>query len=109
MTRKSLLFFMTFFFVSTMSFASSFHCNDQVVSVGDSKYDVLSKCPSPDSVEKSTREVLKKDSSKEMTKEIIERETLVYDLGPGTMIRAVVVENGKVVEINTLGASRKSQ
>lgn len=108
--KRNVIMAMALFFLSpSMASASAFYCNNKIISVGDSKYEVLSKCPSPEYVERSEREVIKRVSSSEIKKEIIQRETLIYDLGPDTIIRAVVIENDRVIEINTLGKSLKSR
>lgn len=107
--RKKIMSISLFFLLPSIAYASAFYCNNKIISVGDSKYEVLSKCPSPEYVERSEREVIKRVSSTEIRKEIIQRETLIYDLGPDTILRAVVIENDRVVEINTLGKSLKSR
>jgi len=87
----------------------SFYCGNRVVSTGDSKIDVLSKCGPPDVSETVSYDTEGSGSApgrggiaegKESTKKV---EKLSYNCGEGRFIRLLTLIDGKLVSIETGG------
>lgn len=86
----------------------SFRCGDRVVSTGDSKMDVLSKCGPPDYSETvsydTTGSVSRSGSIAASTKKV---EKLYYNCGDGRFIRVLTLIDGKLVRITGLHKNQK--
>lgn len=80
--------------------ATDFYCNNKIISVGDAKYDVLTKC-SPDFTDGFESELIQKTGQNEWRKMKVKRETFLYNFGPNAFVRIVIIENDRVVEIKT--------
>lgn len=89
--------------VSTYSSASSFRCNGRIVSDGDSKYDVLMRCQQPYLSDTTEKEVIRRVTSSEWRKYLVKRETCLYNYGSSNLMRLMVFENEKLMEIRSLG------
>jgi hypothetical protein len=78
-------------------------CSEQIVSVGDTKSDVIAKCGDP--TWKDTRQ----EEFKERLDNGLERKVFVtidewtYNLGPNRFVRIITFRNGKLVDIKSGG------
>jgi hypothetical protein len=78
-------------------------CSEQIVSVGDTKSDVIAKCGDP--TWKDTRQ----EEFKERLDDGLEKKVFVtidewtYNLGPNRFVRIITFRNGKLVEIKSGG------
>jgi hypothetical protein len=89
--------------------AHAFRCGSRIVSEGDTRAEVRAKCGEPADVERRSvwrrpvawlhgrPYVLSTDSVE------IPVESWIYNLGPRKLMRRVRFEDGRVVEIETLG------
>jgi len=103
MLKKTILILAMILFVSTFSAASSFRCNGRIVSDGDVKYDVLIRCQQPYLSDTTEKEVIRRVSPSEWRKYQVKRETWLYNYGPSSLMRLMVFENEKLMEIRSLG------
>jgi hypothetical protein len=81
----------------------AFSCDGRIVSPGDSKFDVVTKCGEPalkDSHEEQLTERLD-DTTKRKT--IVTVEAWTYNFGPQSFLRILEFRNGKLAEIRTGG------
>jgi hypothetical protein len=87
-------------------------CEAKVVSVGLTSFEVRAKCGDPVHIESSTetRVVRRRDPA---TGTVVERRAYVpierwtYSRGPNDLIRSLIFENGRLVEIKTEGQAPK--
>jgi len=95
--KKVLCFVTVLLFIASSSWAAM-KCNSRIVSEGDDRSALISKCGSPDSEDRRAKAVSSNNST-----EIIWIDTLVYDCGSSNFMRKVVLENYKIISITTLG------
>jgi hypothetical protein len=101
--------------------AADFWCDGDLVTVGDTRYGVLSDCGEPDFKETRYEKRIKRDFYRDLfrterrdryherelyrepflVEEFVEIDTWTYNFGPTKFIRYVVFENGIVVDIKT--------
>ena len=78
--------------------ASNFRCGSRIITIGDYKYDVLSKCGEPSHVE-----VWQKVNTFGLGRLFVEEQVMVeiceYNLGPTSFIRYLRFENGRLRRI----------
>lgn len=79
--------------------ASAARCPGGVVAVGNSKYEVLSKCGDPSFEDGRTVEKIARTDLNELTRWTVEIEELTYDFGPNRFIQIFLFENGTLVKI----------
>ena len=79
--------------------ASATRCEKGIVSLGDTKYEVLVKLGRPIYAEEREVEKAKRTKSGEMLVEHILYEEWTYDFGPNRFIRKVVFKSGRVVRV----------
>ncbi len=103
MLKKIIPLIAIVFFVASYSAASSFRCNGRVVSEGDAKYDVLMRCQQPYLSDTTEKEIIKKVTPSEWRKYQVKRENWLYNYGPSNLMRLMVFENEKLMEIRSLG------
>lgn len=102
--RRALLpvvFFILLLFISQS--AHAFTCNGGVISPGNTKFEIISKCGEPalkDSHEEKLTERLD-ETTKIKTTVIVEEWT--YNFGPQSFLRILEFRNGKLAEIRTGG------
>jgi hypothetical protein len=78
-------------------------CSEQVLSVGDTKSDVLSRCGEPTWKDTRQEEVKQRlDSGVERTV-FVTIDEWTYNLGPNRFVRIVTFRNGKLVDIRSGG------
>jgi hypothetical protein len=79
------------------------YCDDRIISKGDTKVDVLTKCGEPfhkESHEEEIREWLDGTASRTVSVTV---EEWTYNFGPNRFMRIYTFRNGKVVDIRTGG------
>ncbi|MDY6820813.1 MAG: DUF2845 domain-containing protein [Deferribacterota bacterium] len=96
------------FTILSVAVGDSFRCGNQVVSTGDLKMEVLSKCGPPDDseiVSYDTTGSVSKSTSKSKTFSATTKkvEKLYYNCGNGKFIRVLTLIDGKVVSIENDG------
>lgn len=89
--------------VLTVQNAHAFDCNNQIVSIGDTKFEVKAKCGEPTSKEVFNEEIIRKidPTTRQRIFAIIEEWT--YNLGPQQFIRILTFKNGRLTNIETGG------
>lgn len=100
---KVILLAAFFIAVNTISEAASFRCGNRVISDGDRKYDVIMKCQRPLFSDYIEKEVIRRVSENEWRKFSVQQELWLYNYGPASLMRLMVFENEKLMEIRTLG------
>lgn len=97
------LFSPIFFSMVMVGNAFAFDCNNQIVSIGDTKLEVKAKCGEPTSREVFNEEIIKKidPATRQRIFAIIEEWT--YNLGPQQFIRILTFKNGRLVNIEMGG------
>lgn len=115
-----LMLFLLFYPLSAQAyrqFHDSFRCGTQLVSIGDSKYEVLRRCGEPTWVEVREEERVSRDTYNPylfdgetrryraplLTKEKVIIEEWTYNLGSNHFIRYLTFENGRLVSIESGG------
>ncbi len=88
--------------------ADSLSCDGGIVSVGDSKLDLVAKCGWPtlqeDLAGERTGAVLERRGSVSLQRTVVARiERWTYDFGPSRFIQIAVLEGGKVVRVERGG------
>ena len=94
---------MILFFIST-AHGDSFHCGNRVVSTGDSKMEVISKCGPPDdseTVSYDTKGSVSGAGSVGLRTKKVDK--LYYNCGDGRFIRVLTLIDGKLVSIENGG------
>jgi hypothetical protein len=75
-------------------------CSEQIVSIGDSKTDVLAKCGEPSLKDSHVEEFREKADGTER-KVFVTVEEWTYNLGPTRFIRILTFRNSKLADIRT--------
>ena len=83
-------------------------CPNGVVMVGDSKFEVITKCGEPSFEDFRQVEKIAQTGANEVTRWIIDIEELVYDFGPNRFIRIFEFENGVLAGISQGGYGKSS-
>jgi hypothetical protein len=78
-------------------------CSEQVLSVGDTKSDVLSRCGEPTWKDTRQEEVKQRLDSGLERKVFVTIDDWTYNLGPNRFVRIVTFRNGKLVDIRSGG------
>lgn len=91
--------------------ADTMRCNGEVVSGGDLKFEVLSRCGEPAAKEsrERMREVTVRSrgrNTEERVRSTVIVEEWTYNFGPGGFLYLVTFEDGKVVDIRSAGFGR---
>ena len=91
--------------------ADNMRCNGEVVSEGDLRFEVLSKCGEP--AAKESRQVVREVTVHRRDRKTSERirttvtvEEWTYNFGPGGFLYLVTFEDGTVVDIRSAGFGR---
>jgi Protein of unknown function (DUF2845) len=97
-----LLCFLAFMAIPCVNaYADMLSCKGGIVSVGDSRIDLVTKCGEPDWKDSHTEEIsewLDKDTK---TKLIVTVDEWTYNFGPSQLIRIVTMKNGRISDIRT--------
>jgi hypothetical protein len=78
-------------------------CSEQLVTIGDSKSDVLARCGEPAAKDVRQEELKKKLDSGQEHSVFITIEEWTYNLGPDRFMRILTFRNGKLTDIKTGG------
>jgi hypothetical protein len=83
--------------------AAEYHCEDQVISAGDTSGSLLNKCGEPDWKQFQTEEVLVTVGKDTQRKSISTVEEWAYNSGPHLLLRFVEIRDGKVMDVKFRG------
>ncbi len=86
-------------FPATLLADTSFNCGNRIISLGDSKAEVLVRCGAPDWQDDWTEYVVESLSTAAERRLSIAREVWLYDLGPTAFQRILTFENGRLQDI----------
>jgi hypothetical protein len=78
-------------------------CGEQIVTIGDSKSEVIAKCGEPAGKDFQQEELKKKLDSGQERSVFVTIEEWTYNLGPNRFVRILIFRNGKLTEIKTGG------
>jgi hypothetical protein len=81
-------------------------CGDHVLSVGDTKADILIKCGEPFYKSSHQEELKEHFDDFDSRKVIVTIEEWTYNFGPQQFMRVITFRNGTVVDIRTAGYGR---
>ncbi len=97
------LFFLTLMFVMPSSdlYAESLDCSGGIISVGDSRVDLLAKCGEPDHTESHEEAISERLDPGLRQKTYVTVEDWTYNYGPSKFMRIVTLRNGRVAHIRT--------
>jgi hypothetical protein len=90
-------------FVSSRAVAETFRCGDRVVSLGDTKAEVIIKCGDTNLKDSHEESIIKNIDPFAKQKVTVIVDEWTYNLGPDSLIRLLRFENGKLVDIKTGG------
>lgn len=76
-------------------------CSEQVVSVGDTKSDVIAKCGEPAWKDTRQEELKEKLDDGREHKILVTIEDWTYNLGPNRFVRILTFRNGRLTDIGT--------
>ena len=85
------------------SMATDLRCGKNIVTVGDTTYDVLMKCKKAGWTDNREIEVIKEIKHSEWKKIYINREIWLYNWGPDSHMKKLIFVNDKLKEIDSLG------
>ena len=88
--------------------ASAARCPNGEVSVGNSKYEVLSKCGDPAFEDFRTALKIQQTGANELTRWTVDIEELTYDFGPNRFIQIFLFENGILAKIRQGGYGKST-
>ncbi len=95
-----LLFFLAALIVPCSAIqAATLDCSGGIISVGDSRVDVLMKCGEPDAKESHDEELIDRLDDGARRKLFITVEEWTYNFGPTQFMRIVTLKNGKVASL----------
>ena len=120
-TRLSLTICIYLFFIASGVSADGFFCDGKIISIGDTKYEVMNKCGEPAFIDVRTEKRIRRDYYRELfppwdfgrysdrrvyrepflvTEEVIIEEW-TYNFGPTRFMRYLTFENGRLVDVIT--------
>jgi hypothetical protein len=97
----SLLFLAAAGNVPKASASDTLRCGNRLVSIGNTKAEVLIKCGSPQWKDAWTDTVINNPDTVGAVRVNIDRERWIYDLGRHSFMRFLLFENGRLVKITT--------
>jgi hypothetical protein len=80
-------------------YADALDCTGGIISVGDSRFDLVKKCGEPDFKDSHDEEFFEHYGRGVGRKVIITVEEWTYNFGPSQFMRIVILKNGKVADI----------
>jgi hypothetical protein len=83
--------------------AETIDCMGGIVSVGDSRVDLVTKCGEPDWKDSHDEVISERLDSNTKRKLIITVDEWTYNFGPSQLIRIVTMRNGRIADIRTKG------
>ena len=112
MKRGAVLLCFTIMIVTAPSavvHAATLDCAGGIISVGDSRVELLSKCGEPDAKESHEEELSLRPDHKTKHKLSITVDEWTYDFGPERFMRIVTLKNGKIADVRSGNYGRGSQ
>ncbi len=82
-------------------YSATLDCAGGIISIGDSRVDLLAKCGEPYRTESHDEEISERLDRGVRQKTFITVEDWTYNYGPGQFMRIVTLRNGKVANIRT--------
>lgn len=82
-------------------YADTLNCAGGIISVGDSRVDLLSKCGEPDAKESHDEELSERLDHDTKQRLFITVEQWTYNYGPSQFMRIVILKNGVIAGIRT--------
>ena len=82
-------------------------CGDRIISVGDTKTDILIKCGEPFYKSSHQEDLKERFDDSSSRKVIVAVEEWTYNFGPQQFLRVITFRNGTVVDIRTGGYGTK--
>jgi len=114
MIRHALLLFglvMLLTLTVSSTHASTINCSGGIVSIGDERIDLLSKCGQPDWKDSHQEEVTERFDPVTKKRTYITVDEWTYDFGPQQFMRIVIIKNGRIADVRTggYGTDRRSK
>jgi hypothetical protein len=100
-TLVGLIFFILF--LSSGQAALAFSCDGRIVSPGDTKFEVVTKCGEPAWKESHEEQVTARLDETTRRRETVTVDEWTYNFGPQSFLRILEFRNGKLVDIRTGG------
>ena len=88
---------------ASASSSGSLRCGNDLVSVGNTKAEVIIKCGAPDWKDDWTNEIINNVNTADELRVSVDRERWVYNFGPNSFLRFLLFENGRLINISTGG------
>ncbi len=98
---KVIIFFAFMTAPCSAIYAATLSCGGGIISAGDSRVDVLTKCGEPDAKESHDEELTERLDDGTRRKLLMTVEEWTYNFGPTQFMRIVTLKNGKVAFIRT--------
>jgi hypothetical protein len=83
--------------------ADSLRCGNTVISLGDTKTDVLMKCGDPAGTDSWQEEIVERIDAETKKKAVVTTDEWTYNQGPDALIRVLTFRNGKLADIKEGG------
>lgn len=83
------------------STSDTLRCGNKLVSVGDTKAEVIIKCGAPSWRDDWTDEIINNVNTADELRVSIDRERWVYNFGPNSFLQFLLFENGKLISISS--------
>jgi hypothetical protein len=97
-----ILLFLAMLGVSTSAAAAdTLRCGSRLVSLGDTKAEVLIKCGAPAWKDNWTDEIINNVNRATELRVSIDRERWIYNFGPHSFLEFLLFENGKLIDISS--------
>jgi hypothetical protein len=90
-------------FVSWSAEAQTFRCDGKVISLGDTKADVIMKCGEPALKDSREEKIIEKADADTKRKITVIIDEWTYNLGPDMFMRVLKFTDGKLVDIREAG------
>ncbi len=103
MKKPGMLFFLALLLATPCSnmYAATLDCAGGIISVGDTRIDLLAKCGDPDHKESHNEEFVERLDDGTKRKLFITVDVWTYNFGPTQFMRIVTLKNGTVANIRT--------
>ncbi len=102
MIKKISIFLIISLTALSKCYAVNLNCDNFIVQIGDTTYDILMKCEKPGWVDKTEVDIIKQINSNEWKIIQVKREVWLYNWGPNTFMKELIIENDRLIEIKSL-------
>lgn len=96
-----ILSLLCFFNESVSAATSSFKCGNRIVSLGNTKAEVVIKCGTPAWKDAWSDDIVRNVNKADQFRISVERERWIYNFGPNAFLQIILFENGKLMNIAT--------